>query len=233
MKNSRLTIAALWLLLATAPPALARPELCESAALTAAAENGVPADVMLAIALTETGRSRDGRMRPWPWTANAEGRGHWFDTRDEAAAFARGLLARGQSLFDLGCFQINWYWHGDHFQRPEDLLDPLVAGRYAARLLARLHGEFGSWEGAAGAYHSRTPQHADRYRARFAQMRAGLGDLPQPAPAAPGGIATRQGTDSLRVNSYPLLALAAGAATGASLVPTGLPSARPLFEDLP
>ncbi|MCA0206854.1 MAG: transglycosylase SLT domain-containing protein [Proteobacteria bacterium] len=219
MKKSRPLLPPAFLALALiAAPASARPELCEAAAVTAAREAGMPVDVLLAIALTETGRSRDGTSRPWPWTANAEGRGHWFDTREEAARFARSLLARGQDLFDLGCFQINWHWHGQHFRQPEDLLDPLTAARYAARLLVSLHAEFGSWEGAAGAYHSRNPAHADRYRARFRSLRAGLDAAPPPAP------------EPQRVNTFPLLA---GAPSGASLVPLSLPSARPLFEALP
>lgn len=216
---------AVLLCLMAALPALASPDLCESAALRAAGETGVPADVLLAITLTETGRHQQGRLRPWPWTANAEGVGHWFDTPDEATAFARGLLARGQRLFDLGCFQINWRWHGEHFAAPESLLDPLLSARYAARLLDELRRELGSWEAAAGAYHSRTPEHASRYRARFDQIRADLRALPTPpplqVPAPPGAP---------RVNTYPLLA---GRSSGASLVPATLPASRPLLTENP
>lgn len=222
MKNSRLLAALLLLALAGALPARADPGLCESAAARAAQETGVPAPVLLAIALSETGRETDGRLRPWPWSANAEGQGHWFATRAEALAFAQRLLARGQPLFDLGCFQINWRWHGTHFLGPEDLLDPLASARYAARFLRALHDETGDWVQAAGAYHSRTPDHAARYRTRFAQILAGLGDAP-PAAAAPP-------TPALRENTFPLLA---GVASGASLVPAGLPALRPLFEALP
>lgn len=218
MKKSRCLIAVLILL---ALPAQARPDLCESAARSAAREVGVPAAVMLAIALTETGRSLDGRLRPWPWTANADGQGHWFASRTEALAFARTRLAQGQRSFDLGCFQINWRWHGQNFATPEALLDPPTAARYAARLLADLHAELGSWEAAAGAYHSRTPAHASRYRARFRQILASLDD--GPAEAAPP-VPTRA------ASTYPLFS---GPASGASLVPATLPAARPLFEDTP
>ncbi|WP_246022423.1 transglycosylase SLT domain-containing protein [Pararhodobacter zhoushanensis] len=220
MKTPQLLLA-LMCLYAAPLPARAVPELCESAAVAAAREANVPVDVLLAIALTESGRQAQGRLRPWPWTANAEGRGYWFDTRQEAADFAHRLLARGQRLFDLGCFQINWYWHGENFTRPDDLLDPLTAARYAARLLATLHDEFGSWEGAAGAYHSRNPQFADRYRTRFSTLRAGLSGSAPTIPDPP----------SVRVNTFPLLADAL--TQGASLVPLALPAARPLFEAAP
>ncbi len=226
MKKSRSLAVLLWLLAAF--PAQASPELCEAAALRAAGESGVPADVMLAITLTETGRSQQGRLRPWPWTANAEGAGHWFDTRDEALAFARGLLARGQRLFDLGCFQINWRWHGAQFSAPEALLDPLLSARYAARLLATLRDELGSWEAAAGAYHSRNPEFANRYRARFDRIRADLRDLPAPREPPPSPDPAPRGAP--RVNTYPLLA---GRASGASLVPAALPAARPFLTANP
>lgn len=204
--------------LLAALPARADPSLCESAAHRAAQDTGVPADVLLAITLTETGREQDGRLRPWPWSANSEGQGHWFDSRQQALDYAQGLLARGQPLFDLGCFQINWRWHGTHFLGPQDLLDPLASARYAARFLQALYDETGDWTLAAGAYHSRSPDPAARYRARFAQIRASLGDqIAGPLPPAP---------DTPRVNTFPLLA---GAASGASLVPAGLPALRPLF----
>lgn len=218
MKNSRVMIALLLLALMAAP-ASARPDLCETAAATAAREVGVPVDVLLAIALTETGRQTDGQMRPWPWAANTEGQGHWFATRSAALGFLHDTLNRGQRSIDLGCFQINLRWHGTHFTSPEAMLDPITGARYAARHLADLHEEFGTWEAAAGAYHSRTPSLASRYRARFAQMRASLGALPPPAPAR----VERTG---------PQLAgpLFTGTASGASLVPVGVRSAAPLID---
>ncbi len=227
-----------------ATPAAAAPELCEAAARQAARETGVPADVLLAISLTETGRRIDGQMRPWPWAANAEGRGHWFASADQAAAFARQRLAAGRPSFDLGCFQINWRWHGQHFDRPEALLDPLVSARYAARFLAALHAETGDWTLAAGAYHSRTPHLAQRYRTRFAQLRAALPGAPRaaaagpasapPTPAAmPGArIAGRAGARSPRPIRFALLQQGDPAPDGASLVPQSsaepfLPGAEP------
>ncbi len=222
-----------------ATPVLARPELCEAAAAQAARESGVPVDVLQAIALTETGRNEGGRLRPWPWAANTEGRGHWFASREEVARYARETLARGQSSIDLGCFQINWRWHGENFAAPESLLDPLTAARYAAAYLSDLRVEFGSWEGAAGAYHSRTPHLAHRYRSRFRQMLARLApssrlalaaaQTPRPAHTS-RPVQTSRPAQSVRPASqsrpYPLFS---GVAQGASLVPATLPTAAPLF----
>ena len=78
----------------------------------APAAPGVPQDVLHAISLTETGRAQGGRLRPWPWAINREGKGFWFKNRDEALAFAKASLAEGRRSFDVGCFQINYHWHG-------------------------------------------------------------------------------------------------------------------------
>jgi hypothetical protein len=49
-----------------------------------------------AVALTETGRKTGGRIRPFPWAINREGQGRWFETREEALAFARQSVADGR-----------------------------------------------------------------------------------------------------------------------------------------
>lgn len=185
----------LFLLLLLTAPAAADPALCEDAARRAAAEYGVPADVMLAITLAETGRRVDGRHRPWPWAANLEGAGHWFATRAELAGFAESAVAAGRRSVDIGCFQINWHWHGHHFARPADLADPLTGARHAARFLAALRAERGGWDGAIGAYHSRDPARAAAYAARVAALRTpaapGRADAwPLPPPGGPGALAS-------------------------------------------
>ena len=148
--------------------------VCEWAAMTAATEAGIPADIMGALTLTETGRRRDGIVRPWAWSVNAEGAGSWFDDPAEALAFAEDRIAAGRLNLDIGCFQLNYRWHGENFSSVVTMFDPLENARYAARFMRELHTEFGDWRLAAGAFHSRTPVHATRYLARFDQLRAGL-----------------------------------------------------------
>lgn len=174
-----------------AAPSWADGRLCDAAARQAGAETGVPAAVLMAITRVETGQTRDGQWQPWPWTTNTHGRGAWFDTRAQALAQARAAIAAGQTSIDLGCFQINWRWHGHAFDDPAQLFDPLTAARYAAQMLARFHAELGTWPAAAGAYHSRTPAPNARYRARFAQVLTALMDTPAPAPnTVPGALAS-------------------------------------------
>ena len=144
-------------------------DLCDLAAQRAATATGVPLSVLRAIALTETGRRHGGAFRPWPWTTHAAGEGRWFDSRAEAEAHVRTLRSQGRRSIDIGCFQVNFRWHGDGFASPEAMFDPDASALYAARFLAGLRDELGDWEAAAGAYHSRTPALAARYTERFRQ----------------------------------------------------------------
>ena len=101
---------------ATQDPALAN--ICYRAIDRASTQMNVPADVKLAITLTETGRKMKGDYRPWPWTVNMEGKGFWFDTRAEALAYVKRRHAEGARSFDVGCFQINYKWHGYRTRTP-------------------------------------------------------------------------------------------------------------------
>ncbi len=186
---------------------------CDDVARQAAQESGVPFDVLRAIALTETGRGRDGEATAWPWTVNMEGVGRWFDTRAEALAYARDHRDRGARSFDLGCFQINHRWHGENFASLDAMIDPLANARYAARFLADLHAESGDWSIAAGAYHSRTETFARRYRARFDAFRMAGGGAPAGAPL------TMARAEVPRANLYPLLQATAAPRAIGSLVP--------------
>jgi len=176
----------LWLLLtlaglgAAVPGRAADPAqfatLCERAIVNGARRGGVPPEILHSVALTETGREQNGRLRPWPWAINREGKGHWFAGREEALEFARQSLADGRTSFDVGCVQINYRWHGHAFPSIEDMFDPEWTATYAAQFLRTLYEERGSWSAAAGAYHSLTPDNAQIYRARFDRLLAGLGE---------------------------------------------------------
>lgn len=145
-----------FLLLRTVALALPSAEICEWAAQQAAQESGVPVDILGALTLTETGRRMDGVVRPWAWSANSEGEGTWFDDPDTAIAFAEDRVAQGRLNLDIGCFQLNYRWHGENFASVAQMFDPLENARYAARFVRQLYTETGDWRIAAGAFHSRT-----------------------------------------------------------------------------
>lgn len=156
---------------------------CDRAAERAARETGVPLDVLRALTRTETGRAGKTGPEPWPWTVNMEGTGAWFPDLDSALAHVFAHVKQGARSFDIGCFQINHRWHGSAFSSIEEMFQPEANAGYAARFLKALHDELGDWTAAAGAYHSRTPELAERYVARFERIRQRLGPVArQPGP---------------------------------------------------
>lgn len=199
-------------------------QICEQAAEYAAQKTGVPPSVLNAISLTETGRRNSGEMRPWPWTVNMEGKGVWFETEDEARAYVYKNYKRGARSFDVGCFQINYKWHGQEFASIEEMFDPNPNALYAANFLLKLYREKGNWSEAAGAYHSRTQKYAEKYEKRFNAFRAALLDSKvNPSPVAPTEVlvSTIPNLQRTRVNSYPLLQENGNSRTLGSLVPLG------------
>ena len=180
-----------WLLLFAVQPVHGAQQgdassICDATSAAAARAQNIPSDALYAISLTETGRNRGGAFRPWPWTVNMQGRGFWFDTREEAYAYVMQRYNAGARSFDIGCFQINYKYHGENFASIDAMFDPVTNATYAAQLLSGLHDEFGDWTKAAGAYHSRTETYASRYRTRYARIRARLnGEAPTPALPLP------------------------------------------------
>ena len=166
---------------------------CDAAADSAAKATGTPLDVLMAIARVESGRTVAGVLAPWPWAINQAGAGSFFDSAGDAVSYVSQALANGQRNIDVGCFQINVRWHGAEFPSLEAMFDPNANALYAARFLLRLHKEFGTWEGAIGAYHSRQSGAATAYLSKVASVMA------RPAPPPVVVQAT------VRNNGYPLL----------------------------
>jgi soluble lytic murein transglycosylase-like protein len=142
------------------------PTLCETAVTTAEYVNRLPPRLLGAISLTESGRvdPASGRVRPWPWTINAEGKGRFFDTRQEAIAAVRLLQSQGIQSIDIGCLQVNLMYHPNAFPSLEDAFDPRANANYAARFLNGLYADGRGWPAAVAAYHSETPALGDAYR---------------------------------------------------------------------
>ena len=147
-------------------------DLCSAAIAAEERRTNIPRHLLGAIALAESGRwdSRRKASVAWPWTIMAEGKGQYFPTKQEAIAAARAVRARGVRNIDIGCMQINMMYHGDAFASIEEAFDPAANVAYAARFLRELHAQVGSWHEAAGRYHSATPEHNQRYKAKIARL---------------------------------------------------------------
>jgi len=204
-------------------------EVCSAAADFAARATGVPKQVLMAISLTETGRKRKGKFRSWPWTVNMEGKGSWFSDRPSALRFAKENYDRGARSFDIGCFQINFKWHGGGFSSINQMFDPNANALYAANYLQALYLRKGNWKAAAGAYHSGTPELAARYSERFSKILARIST--QTPKIISSNAKKRVDPNIPRKNTYPFLRYAPGGIyNGGSLVASiSTSKARPLL----
>lgn len=141
-------------------------DLCQLAIAGNVSATRLPANLLSAIGRVETGRvdPRDGNLKAWPWSINAEGRGYVFNTKAEAIAAVMALRARNVASVDVGCMQVNLMYHPAAFASLEEAFDPAANVRYAAKFLGQLFSESGDWNVAAAHYHSKTPDLALAYQ---------------------------------------------------------------------
>ena len=141
-------------------------DLCQLAIAGNASATRLPPNLMSAIGRVESGRvdPRDGNLKAWPWSINAEGRGYVFNTKAEAIAAVIAFRARNVMSVDVGCMQVNLMYHPAAFASLEEAFDPTANVRYAAKFLGQLFAESGDWNIAAAHYHSKTPDLALAYQ---------------------------------------------------------------------
>jgi hypothetical protein len=163
------------LFLFVAPPHMAHAAplqepatLCEQAIRNAETAGHTPPGMLAAIGQVESGRPdpRNGGMRPWPWTINADGVGQFFATKTQAVAAVAALQAQGVHSIDVGCMQVNLMHHPDAFTSLNQSFDPAHNTAYAERFLNALYRRTGSWSKSIAAYHSETPQISYDYQRR-------------------------------------------------------------------
>ncbi|MBY0292876.1 MAG: lytic transglycosylase domain-containing protein [Alphaproteobacteria bacterium] len=125
----------------------------------------IPEGLLHAISKVESGRKDEtGRIVAWPWTINAQGQGYFFPTKQAAIAAVIKMQNKGIKSIDVGCMQVNLYYHPDAFRTLSEAFDPAKNVAYAAHFLARLKNERASWHTAVAHYHSANPTHHIPYR---------------------------------------------------------------------
>ena len=128
----------------------------EDAARTelAARRADVPATVLYAVALQESGTKLRGRLIPWPWTLNVAGAPQRYATRTDACAgLHRALAHTPAKRIDAGLGQVNLGYHTHRYTQPCELLDPYRNLAIAAEILREQHTPGEDWLLAIGRYH--------------------------------------------------------------------------------
>ncbi len=145
----RIAIAAL--IAFTSSAALAAPaNPCEGEMRAASARYDVPLGVLYAVGLTESGRKESLQ----PLAMNIAGTAYFAVSLDDAIHRFDAAEADGIKLIDIGCMQINHYFHGSAFTSLKRMFDPHANVDYAARFLKRLRAREGSWTLAVARYHA-------------------------------------------------------------------------------
>lgn len=136
-----------------------KPDMCRNHTRAQERTHQIPRQLLRAISLTETGRWNAARqaMLAWPWTVTAGGKGRYYPTKEAAIAATRALQAKGVKSIDVGCMQVNLFYHPRAFATLEEAFDPARNAEYAASFLKSLHRETGDWQRAAAYYHSSNP----------------------------------------------------------------------------
>lgn len=126
------------------------------------------------------------QKRPWLLRVMYKDSSHrlFFHTGRDAQLALQDLRARAKFLdtevphqweirkldvrsVDIGLMQINWKFHGRHFDSMQQLFDPATNLDYAARYLKSLLKEHGDLEKAVAHYHSNTEEFQIRYLQAF------------------------------------------------------------------
>jgi len=127
----------------------------------------LPRGVLTAISRVESGRPNGKGIRlGWPWTINHDGRGLFFENKQDMLAYARAQINKGDLRMDIGCMQISIFWHKDQFASLEEMADPSGNIAYAAAFLADLKDRHGNIDQAIRHYHNADPAANTPYVAR-------------------------------------------------------------------
>ncbi|HJS84087.1 MAG TPA: transglycosylase SLT domain-containing protein [Acetobacteraceae bacterium] len=176
---------------------------CRQAIGAAERANAIPPGLLGAIGRVESGR-RDpgsGAVEPWPWTADVDGAGSFYESKAAAIAAVRQAQGQGIRSIDVGCMQVNLQQHPDAFPSLEAAFDPVTNVAYAVRFLQSLHQQTGDWAKAAAMYHSATPSIGAEYERKVLaawpeerSLAAAWRSSPAPTPLARAWVASLGGS---------------------------------------
>lgn len=123
---------------------------CEGEMIAASKRYNIPLGILYAVGLTETGK-KDSLQ---PYALNIDGKAVFPKTESAALSIFYEAKRRGAKLIDVGCMQINHYYHGERFPSVAAMFVPHINVDYAARFLRELRQREGSWTMAVARYHA-------------------------------------------------------------------------------
>ena len=152
------------------PNIIVRNDICGKAAQQAEKDYQIKPELLQTIASVESGlwNKKYGRRIAWPWTVQTNGKGYYYQTKEEAVAAIEVFLSEGNNNIDVGCMQINLKYHGEAFKNIEEALDPEKNVAYSAKFLRSLYKQNGEdWQVTAMQYHSKNHDKGIVYKERL------------------------------------------------------------------
>ena len=132
-----------------ASPASAQT-VCEEHMIRVSQAYDIPVGVLYSVGLTESGR----RSSLQPYALNIQGKAFFGTTKEDAMAAFNAARNEGKKLIDIGCMQINHYYHRDQFPSLDSMFDPATNVEYSARFLKKLKARHATWTMAVARYHA-------------------------------------------------------------------------------
>ena len=144
----------------------AKDDLCREIIKKTETNLKIPENLLLSIALTESGRKVGNNFFPWPWSINVKGKGYFLKNKQQLISFAKNNLKKKIKNFDLGCMQINYYYHGHKFKNIAEMVEPKTNVTWAGKFLISLKDKHRTWDEAISRYHSNTKWRKKQYLAK-------------------------------------------------------------------
>lgn len=152
-------VAALVLGLAASAGPVWAEESCTPYILAMEGAFGIPRGMLLAIALTESGK----RGEPYPWALNVGGKTLFPGSLAAMRATIEDNGGGDSSNIDVGCMQISLRYHKETLPDYTLIFQPQYNVIYGAYFLRRLFDRYGNWLQAIAHYHSGDPDRQFAY----------------------------------------------------------------------
>ena len=148
----------------------------------------IPKNLLYAITIAESGKqnAKYNTLLPWPWVLNINGTPHYLQSQEEMFSLLQTKIQSGMTNIDVGCGQVNWKHHQNHFKHPKHICNPYYNVAYSAYLLSKHYNQTRNWNKAIAYYHSQTRKIGYPYLHKvgtiWKKINHNLGALPSTIP---------------------------------------------------
>jgi soluble lytic murein transglycosylase-like protein len=126
-----------------------KPQQCSDHFDTYEKHFNIPSGLLQKIA------NHESNAHPWTIHINDNHKSYFFKNKEAMVKYVSKLNKLGISNIDIGCMQINLYYHHREFTKLEHIIEPEYNIYYAAKLLKSHYNKTKDWFTAIAHYHSK------------------------------------------------------------------------------